>query len=113
MASDTRLCSENTAPAATAEQALKFINNTSLDGALLDGNLNGHPVDEIAAALTRRNIPFLFVSGYGAESLPRAFTNAPALSKPFLPDALVDAVTQLVTPRADIVYEARADGISG
>jgi two-component sensor histidine kinase len=91
-------------PAATAEQALKFIAAGSIDGALLDGNLNGHPVDEVAAALTRENIPFLFVSGYGAESLPRAFANAPALSKPFLPEALVVAVTELIAPRADIVH---------
>lgn len=90
-------------PAATTEQALNFIEEITIGAALLDGNLDGCPVDEIATALTRRIIPFLFISGYGAESLPRAFGKAPMLGKPFTPDALVVAVSQLVTPRDDIV----------
>jgi hypothetical protein len=52
----------------TVNEALQMQKHASFDGALLDGNLRGQKVDEIAAALTRRNIPFLFVSGYGPES---------------------------------------------
>ena len=77
--------------AGTAKEALTLINNTEPAAALLDGNLRGQSVDEIAAALTARNVPFLFVTGYGAESLPQAFAKAPILSKPFSHDQLIAA----------------------
>jgi CheY-like chemotaxis protein len=61
------------AAAATTKEALDVIERTHIDAALLDGNLRGQPVDEIAAALAARNVSFLFVTGYGAPSLPKAF----------------------------------------
>jgi PAS domain S-box-containing protein len=94
---------EMAAPIGTVKEALQIIDSAPFDGALLDGNLRGQKVDEVAAALTRRNIPFLFVSGYGRESLPRAFRNAAVLSKPFSPEGLVEAAARLVHPAADVV----------
>src|SRR5262249_42354257 len=94
---------ETAAPIGTVKEALQIIESGSFDAALLDGNLRGQKVDEVAATLTRRNIPFLFVSGYGPESLPRAFRSAAALSKPFSPESLVEAVARLVQPGANVV----------
>src|SRR5208282_2961430 len=68
---------------ATAKDALNIINDTSLDAALLDANLRGDPVTEIASALAALNVPFLFVTGYGPESLPKGFGGTLMLSKPF------------------------------
>jgi PAS domain S-box-containing protein len=90
-------------PAGTAEQALKIIESERLDGALVDGNLHGRPVDEIAAALTRRKVPFIFVSGYGRENLPRAFLGATVITKPFKHDQLIEAASQLFPPGGDVV----------
>jgi len=90
-------------PAGSVKTALQIAENTPLDGALLDGNLRGQPVDEVAAALTRRNVPFLFVSGYGRESLPRGFGNVAVLSKPFDSRQLVEAATRLLSRSADVV----------
>src|SRR5690606_29265411 len=91
-------------PAGTVEQALAFIrSDTPLDGALLDGNLHGLPVDDIAAALTRRNIPFVFVSGYGRETLPRAFQQAPLLSKPFSETQLLQAAARLIVQAPEVL----------
>jgi signal transduction histidine kinase/DNA-binding response OmpR family regulator len=81
--------------ASTAKEALNIIDATSLDGALLDANLRGHPVDEIAAALVARNIPFLFVTGYGSESLPKAFAKTAMIIKPFSQEQLIAAVASL------------------
>jgi signal transduction histidine kinase/DNA-binding response OmpR family regulator len=92
--------------AGTAKEALNIIGTTALDAALLDANLRGHPVDEIAAALVARNIPFLFVTGYGLESLPKAFAKTAMISKPFSQEQLVAAVALLgETPAA--VYRLR------
>ena len=62
-----------------------------------------HHSTNLEIELTRRNIPFAFVSGYGRESLPRAFRNAAVLSKPFSPEGLLEAATRLVQPAADVV----------
>jgi len=70
-------------PFGTVQDALNAIENAALDAARLDGSLRGQPVDEIAAALAHRRVPFFFVTGYGLECLPPAFANTPMLSKPF------------------------------
>lgn len=51
-------------PAATTDEALRLIEpGGSRDGALLDAKLAGQPDDDVAAALTRRIIPFAFDTG--------------------------------------------------
>jgi CheY-like chemotaxis protein len=70
-------------PAATLDKARELIDTAKFDMALLDANLAGDPVDELAAALSRRNIPFAFMTGYSREGLPVAFRNSPMVSKPF------------------------------
>jgi CheY-like chemotaxis protein len=87
----------------SASEALDIIESQPLDGALLDANLKGRPVDDIAAALTRRNVPFVFVTGYGRESLQRAFATAPLLAKPFSQAQLLEAATQLVERGGKVV----------
>jgi len=89
--------------AGTVEQAMELIEAARYDCAILDGNLKGRPVDEIAAALTRRNIPFLFVSGYGRAGLPQAFAKAPVLSKPFTVVQLLDAVHAVTPPQGMVI----------
>jgi two-component sensor histidine kinase len=82
--------------AGTSEEALALMDAVPIGAALLDGNLRGRPVDDIAAALTRRKIPFAFVTGYGQESLPRSFRQAAILSKPFSREQLLETATRLV-----------------
>jgi PAS domain S-box-containing protein len=90
-------------PIATIEEAIKSIESSACDGALLDGNLCGREVDAVAAALARRHIPFIFVSGYRADNLPRAFSSTPVLSKPFNPGELIEVACRLVRPDAEVV----------
>jgi len=73
------------------------------DVALLDVNLGGHQVDELAATLTRRNIPFAFVTGYGRDTLPQGFREAVMVRKPFSADELISVVETLVSRSADVV----------
>ena len=83
-------------PAGTISLASSMIEQHQFDGALLGCNLGGDPVDEIAAALARKNIPFAFVSGYSRDSLPTSFINAELLSKPFDAHQLLAIVARLV-----------------
>ena len=88
-------------PAGNLAHAKKLIAETAFDAALLDVNLSGHPVDELAAALTQRNIPFAFVTGYGREALPHGFAHAVLLSKPFSRNQLHN-VAEILLRREDL-----------
>ena len=63
-------------------------------------------VDEIAAALAAKNVPFLFVTGYGPGSLPKAFAETAMLPKPFSQEQLIATVASLVEAPA-VVYRLR------
>lgn len=63
--------------------ALRLIADLAIDGAVLDGNLHGEPVDGVADALAAAGVPFLFVSGYGRDHLPAGHGDAPLVGKPF------------------------------
>jgi PAS domain S-box-containing protein len=79
----------------TVADALAFIAEGTFDVALLDASLNGEPVDAVAAALTRKGVPFVFATGYGTDALPAAFREAPVLTKPFDPEQVLAALRNL------------------
>jgi DNA-binding LytR/AlgR family response regulator len=89
--------------AGTIEEARALVEGASCDAALLDINLAGHPVDELAAVLTRRKIPFAFVTGYGRPGVPKAFRDAPVLGKPFSNDQLHAILERLLQPAPGVV----------
>ncbi|MBV8840355.1 MAG: PAS domain S-box protein [Alphaproteobacteria bacterium] len=82
--------------AGTLEQARKLVANAECEAALLDVNLAGRPVDELAAVLRRRKIPFAFATGYGRSALPAGFREGPVLTKPFSSEQLSAVVSTLV-----------------
>ena len=83
-------------PAGSLKSAKRLIEDAAFDAALVDANLAGHPVDELAAALTKKAIPFAFATGYGREALPLAFREAPLLAKPFTREQLLGIVEVLL-----------------
>ena len=85
-------------PAQNLERAMTLIREETFDAALVDGNLAGRSVDEIAVALTQRRTPFAFVTGYGREALPVGFQEAIIVEKPFTQEQVIGAVEQLLTP---------------
>src|SRR5215208_8478507 len=90
----------------TIDRGRTLIANTECDAALIDANLAGYPVDELAAALTQKNIPFAFVAGYGRMALPLGFRDALLLSKPFGQEQLL-AVMEVLLYRAPGVAQLR------
>ncbi len=85
-------------PAENVEKAMSVINNTEFDAAILDVNLQGERVNDITLELTRRNIPFAFLSGYGRDGLPEGFGQALLISKPFNSAQVLDVVARLTEP---------------
>ncbi|BAL73520.1 two-component response regulator [Bradyrhizobium cosmicum] len=74
-------------------QALAAIAARAPDFALLDVELGREKSFAVAERLTAAQIPFVFVTGYGAEtSIPAAFKARPRLQKPCSSDALETAL---------------------
>jgi len=74
------------------DEAVALAGSAAIDFALLDVNLNGKPSFEVADALTRRGIPYVFATGYGAKGLSPPHTGAPTLQKPFQQEDLQQAM---------------------
>ena len=89
-------------PASTIDEAKHLIEKGDFDGALIDANLAGSPVDELAAALAKRNIPFAFVTGYGRDALPSAFGEGIVLDKPFTQEQLLATIGLLFEQRVPV-----------
>jgi DNA-binding response OmpR family regulator len=64
-------------------QAAQLLSTTALDGAILDVNVAGEKVYPIAQELSRRGIPFFFVTGYVNAGVPSEYRDRPMLKKPF------------------------------
>jgi len=82
-------------PVSSVKDAVRSAEEGSFDGVLLDANLRGEAVGDVAAVLTRRNIPFAFVTGYGRQALPESFARSRVLTKPFTQEQLIQTASQL------------------
>jgi len=59
-----------------------------VDAGVLDVNVGGEFVYPVADVLLARQKPFVFVTGYGRESIPRRFSHVPVVKKPVQPTVL-------------------------
>jgi PAS domain S-box-containing protein len=65
-----------------ATDALACAADEPLDAAILDVNLGGDLVYPVAERLARRDVPFVFVTGYDAENIDTRYAHVPVLQKP-------------------------------
>jgi DNA-binding response OmpR family regulator len=77
-------------PFSQVEPALKAAESERFDFALLDVNIAGTKVYPVAEAVAARQIPFLFLSGYGKDATPKDRPEWRVMSKPFKADDLVE-----------------------
>jgi two-component sensor histidine kinase/DNA-binding response OmpR family regulator len=78
----TELGYEVIGPFGRPPDALAAIRNGSVNAAVLDINLAGSLIYPVADELAARGIPFIFVTGYGIESIEKRFAHVPVLAKP-------------------------------
>ncbi len=69
-------------PVCTVPEAEAVAKDSQLDAAVLDINLGDGLVYSVAEILAARGVPFVFVTGYDAESVDSRFTGIPVLQKP-------------------------------
>jgi PAS domain S-box-containing protein len=69
-------------PFSRPPDALAAVRDGDIAAAILDINLAGTLVYPVADELATRGIPFVFVTGYGIESIEKRFAKIPVLQKP-------------------------------
>src|SRR5262249_42254672 len=82
-------------PVGSIEDAKRTIEREEIDAALVDVNLQGKSIDALLVELKENDIPFAFVTGYGAKVLSKTFEETVTISKPFSADQLL-AVTEVL-----------------
>jgi CheY-like chemotaxis protein len=91
----TDLGYEVVGPASNVAEALRLAQSEELAGAVLDVNVGGTTVYPVADALAARQIPFMFVSGYGPAGIEPRYVDTPVLTKPILDADFERAVRNL------------------
>ena len=76
--------------------ALEAAVKESCDAAVLDVNLGGERVYPVAKILAQRHVPFVFVTGYSGDALPREYADQPRIAKPFRAAQLLGALSNLI-----------------
>ena len=76
------------ATCASVPDAMRAIEKNAPQAAILDVNLRGQLVYPVADCLMDRGIPFVFVTGYGRESIDRRYSFVKVLEKPVERQAL-------------------------
>jgi DNA-binding NtrC family response regulator len=84
-------------PFSRVDQALLAAQNEAVDIAVLDVNVAGVKVYPVAEALAARKIPFLFLTGYGREAVPKEHPDWAFCSKPFRADKLLTMLEEQVS----------------
>ncbi|CAN7673813.1 response regulator [Rhizobium sp. LjRoot98] len=69
-------------PVATVGAALELLDTEQVDAAILDIHLGDELVFPVAEELERRDIPFVFATGYDPSVLPVRFTGFALCEKP-------------------------------
>jgi chemotaxis family two-component system sensor kinase Cph1 len=83
--------------AATVNEAMKSVQATLPDIALLDINLHGEHVYPAATVLLEHGVPFVFTTGYEADLVvPSQFREVPFLSKPYDIDQVLTCMVSLL-----------------
>jgi CheY-like chemotaxis protein len=58
-------------------EAVRLVQSTEFDIAILDVNVNGKVITPVAELITARNRPFIFATGYGSSGLPPGISRPP------------------------------------
>ena len=67
---------------------------------MLDVNLDGEKVYEVADALIDGGVPVVFVTGYDRTGMPRRYDDVPLCTKPVATNKVIDALRTATRKRA-------------
>ena len=82
-------------PSSDVEASLEIIERDRPDYAIVDINLGHGATFEIAEELECKKIPFLFLTGYDAASIPPGFAHIDRFEKPANVARIIEAIARL------------------
>lgn len=82
-------------PVPSLAKALTLVEQERIDGAVLDINLDGEKVYEVADALIARGVPAVFVTGYERPSIPARYQDIPLCLKPVDSERVIEALNRI------------------
>jgi DNA-binding response OmpR family regulator len=86
-------------PYATVADAMSAVQSQTFDGAILDINLKGQLVYPVAEELVRRQMPFMFLTGYADINMPEQFRVYQRLAKPANRTVLLGEIKTMLSRR--------------
>ena len=90
----------HTVTSGSTDDALRILKGFAPDVAVLDINLGVGTSLPVAEELLKRNIPFIFATGYGDQSwIPPALSATPVVRKPYDGDELMQAISRVLKPQ--------------
>ena len=84
-------------------EAMVALRNNRIDAAVLDVNLGGELIYPLADVLTADRVPFVFITGYGADEIEPRYTHVPVLQKPIETGALEAAFVRPQTMPGTVI----------
>jgi DNA-binding response OmpR family regulator len=85
-------------PVADVDAGLKVLKETLPDIAMLDYNLGRETSIEIARALSKESIPYLFLSGQVTNVITdHDLPPQPVIAKPYVPEQLIQIVEDMIS----------------
>jgi PAS domain S-box-containing protein len=97
-------------PYSRISEAMVALRNNHIDAAVLDVNLGGEFIYPLADVLAAGHVPFVFITGYGAEEIEERYVSVPVLQKPIEPGALQAVFARESTAAAKLAADQRMAG---
>jgi DNA-binding NtrC family response regulator len=87
-------------PVSTVAKALAVAMAEAIDAAVLDVNVRGEMIDDVAALLEERGVPLVLATGYGAGAQPKR-PGVEIIDKPYTRDRLERALAAAFAGKDD------------
>lgn len=90
-------------PAMRLDRAHRMVDDgLAADAAILDVNIAGEMVHDLARRLAEQGLPLVFATGYGLAGLATEFQDFPVLQKPYTADDVAQGLVRAMKTRRQL-----------
>ena len=86
----------------TVDHARRWIEHVPIGAAILDVSVRGELVFPLAHLLVEKRTPFVFVTGYDRDVIPKEFDSTTYFQKPVDTEQLLGAIKRLIATADDL-----------
>ncbi len=85
-------------PATAVDEVKRLTDRSPIDGAVVDLQLQNDGAAMVASRLAHSGIPFVWLTDVLSKAIPQAHAFAPAVTKPFKGEVLIEALERALSP---------------